>query len=71
LIFRQDIAEKLERSFVDDARLSSAILLLVGAVVVLLRLLKMDPLDAGSILIVGSLTIFLVSVVLSAVFNDR
>lgn len=61
-ILREVLAE-LFSMFVADARLSAAVLLLVGAVAALLTLAEgLDPLIAGGLLLLGCLGLVIESV---------
>ena len=62
----RDIAKELFGMFLADARLSVAILLLVGIVAALVTSLGARPLFDGGVLLLGSLAILLEAVVREA-----
>ncbi len=57
-----DLAKELLKMFLADARLTAAILLLVGLIAAALAWTTLAPLWAGALLLVGSLAILLEAV---------
>jgi hypothetical protein len=54
-----DIAKELLAMFIADARLTMAVLFLVGCVAVLVMAFRLAPLPAGALLILGCLGILI------------
>ena len=56
----RDIAKELLGMFLGDAKLSGAILALVVAVAILIRVVRIDPFIGGALLLSGCLTVLVI-----------
>lgn len=61
-----DILKELGGMFISDARLSGAVLLVIGATAALIDLVGLDPLLAGTLLLIACLFLVIESVRRSA-----